>query len=120
VAAGRLGNSPRKHGRIALAVAGARLEDGETVEAVVVGRFEGNHAALVLTDRSLLLADERQWRPHHERFTLDAGLQVQGWQDDRTASLTLLVGGRQVVVDGIADRPIAVELAQRIRARTGG
>ena len=83
------------------------------------GVAEGNHATLVLTDRSLLLADERQWRPHHERFTLDGGLQVQGWQDDRTASLTLLTGGRQLVVDGIADRPLAVELAQRIRARTG-
>ena len=45
---------------------------------------------------------------------------VQGWQDDRTASLTLLHAGRQVVVERIIDRPLAVEMAQRIRARTGG
>jgi hypothetical protein len=119
VAAGRLGGSSRKHARIALAVAGAVLEADEVVEAVVAGRLDGNVAVVVLTDRALVLADERQWRPVVERFALDAGLQVQGWQDDRTASLTLLHGGRQLVVDRIADRPLAVEMAQRIRARTG-
>ena len=116
---GRLGGSSRKHARIALAVAGAVLEADEVVEAVVAGRLDGNVAVVVLTDRALVLADERQWRPVVERFALDAGLQVQGWQDDRTASLTLLHGGRQLVVDRIADRPLAVEMAQRIRARTG-
>ena len=95
------------------------LEADEVVEAVVAGRLDGNVAVVVLTDRALVLADERQWRPVVERFALDAGLQVQGWQDDRTASLTLLHGGRQLVVDRIADRPLAVEMAQRIRARTG-
>ena len=47
------------------------------------------------------------------------GLAACNKQDDRTASLTLLHGGRQLVVDRIADRPLAVEMAQRIRARTG-
>ena len=93
--------------------------DGEVVEALVVGRVEGNEAAMVLTDRALYLTDERQWRPYHERFTVDSSLQVQGWQDDRTASLTLVLPDRQVVIDQIADRPLAVELAQRIRARAG-
>jgi hypothetical protein len=119
IAAQRLGGSPRKHARIALAVAGAVLEPSEVVEAVVAGRLDDHPAVLVLTDRALVLADERQWRPVVERFALDARLQVQGWQDDRTASLTLLHGGRELVVDRITDRPLAVELAQRIRARTG-
>lgn len=95
------------------------LQDGETVEAVVVGKLEGHAAALVLTDRDLLLTDDRTWKPITERFPIDGGLQVQGWQDERTASLTLVVGGRQLVVDQIPDRPLAVEMAQRIRYRTG-
>ena len=69
------------------------LEDGEVVEAVVAGKLEGNAAVLVLTDRALLLADDRQWRPFTQRMTVDADLQVQGWQDDRTASLTLVARG---------------------------
>lgn len=90
------------------------------VEAVVAGKYEGNSAVLVLTDKALVLADDRMWRPVNERFKLDSGLQVQGWQDDRTASLTLVSGGRQLVVDQIADRPLAVEMAQRVRYRVGG
>jgi hypothetical protein len=120
VAAGRLGNSPRKQARTALAVVGAQLEEGEVVEAVVAGKFEGNPAVLVLTDRALRLADDRQWKPRTERFALDSGVQVQGWQDDRTASLTLVSAAGQLVLDQIGDRPLAVEMAQRIRARTGG
>lgn len=95
------------------------LEDGEVVEAVVAGRLDGHPAVLVLTSGALLLADERQWRPTVERFELAPGLAVQGWQDDKTASLTLVIGSRQVVVDRIADRALAVEMAQRIRTRVG-
>jgi hypothetical protein len=119
-AASRVGNTPRKHARVAFAVAGAVLEPDEVVESVVVGKLDANVAVLVLTDRALVLADERQWRPVVERFALDSALQVQGWQDDKTASLTLINQGRQIVVDKIADRPLAVEMAQRIRARSGG
>jgi hypothetical protein len=118
-AIGRLGSGARKTSKVAVAIAGALLDDGEVVEAAVAGRVEGNGAVLVLTDRRLLLVDDRQWRPLVERLVVDAGLQVQGWQDDRTASLTLLTEGRQLVIDQIPDRPIAVELAQRIRYRTG-
>ena len=96
------------------------LEDGEAVEAVVAGKLDGNPAVLVLTDRALRLVDERPWRPVSERFTVGGGLQVQGWQDDRSASLTLVSEGRQLVLDQIADRAMAVEMAQRIRYRAGG
>lgn len=102
-----------------VAVAGALLDEGEVVDSVVAGKVEGNAAVLVLTDRKLLLVDERQWRPLVERIAVDGGLQVQGWQDDRSASLTLVFAGRQLVIDQIADRPLAVEMAQRIRYRTG-
>lgn len=118
-AVGRLGSSARKAAKVTAAVAGALLEDGETVEACIGGKLEGNNALLVLTDRRLLLVDDRQWKPVAERIALESALQVQGWQDDRTASLTLVNGGHQLVVDQIPDRPLAVEMAQRIRYRTG-
>lgn len=118
-AVARLGSSARKATKVAVAIAGAMLQDGENVEAVVGGKLEGNGAVLVLTDRSLLLIDDRQWKPVTERINVDPSLQVQGWQDDRTASLTLVSGGHQLVLDQIADRPLAVEMAQRIRYRTG-
>jgi hypothetical protein len=119
-AIGRVGSSGRKAARSAFAVAGAALEVDEVVEAAVVGKLQGNPAVVVLTDRALVVADDRQWRPVVERLALDGGLQVQGWQDDRTASLTLVTGQGQLVVDQILDRPLAVEMAQRVRARTGG
>jgi hypothetical protein len=116
---GRLGSAARKTTKVAAVVAGAVIEDGATVEAVVGGRFEGNGAVVVLTDRSLLLVDEREWKPTVERLPLDASLQVQGWQDDRTASLTFVFAGRTLVLDQIPDRELAVEMAGRIRYRTG-
>lgn len=85
----------------------------------MAGRVEGNHAVAVLTDQALVLADERQWKPMLERFELTPQFQVQGWQDDRTASLTFVVDGRQLVLDQIGDRALAVEMAQRIRYRIG-
>ena len=120
VAAGRLGNGPRKQARAAFAVAGAVLEPGERVEALVAGKFEGNPALVVLTDRGLLLVDDRPWKPTVDRMDVDGTLQVQGMQDNRTASLALHRNGRQQVVDQIADRALAVEMAQRIRHRSGG
>jgi hypothetical protein len=115
-----VGASGRKAAKVALAVAGAVLEDGEIVEAAVVGKLQGNAAVVVLTDRALVVADDRQWRPVVERLALDGTLQIQGWQDERTASLTLVTAHGQLVVDQILDRPLAVEMAQRVRARTGG
>ncbi len=119
IAFDRLSGGAKKSAKVAIAVAGAALDEGELVDSVVAGKVEGNGAVLVLTDRKLLLVDDRAWRPLVERIAVDPGLQVQGWQDDRSASLTLVFAGRQLVIDQIADRPQAVEMAQRIRYRTG-
>lgn len=118
VAASRLGNRPRKDARAAFAVAGVILEDGEQVEAVVAGKFEGNPALFVLTDRGLVLVDDRPWKPLVERIDLHPGLQVHGMAD-RTATLTLYDSTKQWVLDQIGDAPLAVEMAQRLRYRTG-
>ena len=81
--------------------------------------MSGHPAVVVITDRCVLVADEREWKPQVLRLSLDAELRVQGWQDDRTASLTFGIGAQELVVDQIVDRPLAVEMAQRIRYRTG-
>jgi hypothetical protein len=119
VAASRLDKGPLKKARAAFAVAGAILEDGEQVEAVVAGQFEGNPALLVLTDRNLVVVDDRPWKPLVVRVDVDGSLQVQGMQDNRTATLTVLAAGRQFVIEQIAAKELAVEMAQRIRYRAG-
>ncbi len=117
-AVSRLGNSGRKSAKASLLVAGALLDEGETVECAVAGRFEGEPGAAVLTDRRVLLVNERAWSPSVTILPVDKGLAVQGWQDDRTASLTFSADGRQLVIEQIGDRQLAVEVAGRIRART--
>ncbi len=119
MAFGRLGSGARKTAKVAVVVAGALLGQGEVVEAVVGGRYEGHGSVLVLTDRGLWLVDDREWRPFVEQIAVTPQLEVQGWQDDRTASLTLVLHGRSLVLDQIPDRELAVELAGRIRYRTG-
>src|SRR5690606_30885451 len=108
-----------KKARSAFAVAGAILDDGEQVEAVVSGQFEGHPALLLLTDRNLVVVDDRPWRPTVVRLDVDGSLHVQGMQDNRTATLTVHAGGRQFVIDQIAAKELAVEMAQRIRHRSG-
>jgi hypothetical protein len=120
LAFGRLSSGARKTSKVAIVVAGALIGEGETVEAVVGGRLEGHGSVLVLTDRSLLLVDDREWRPFSEAIPVGPQLEVQGWQDDRTASLTLVFNGRSLVLDQIPDRELAVEMANRIRYRVGG
>ena len=100
-------------------VAGALLDEGETVEAVVGGKFEGHGAVVVLTDRTLRLVDDREWRPVAEQIPVGPQLEVQGWQDDRSASLTFVFDGRSLVLDQIPDRELAVEMAGRVRYRAG-
>ena len=42
---------------------------------------------------------------------------VQGWQDDRTASLIFVTEGQSVTFSFIIDRPLAQEMAQLVRNR---
>ena len=43
---------------------------------------------------------------------------MQGWQDDRTASLIFVSEGQSITLSLIADRPLAQELAHRLRAES--
>jgi len=116
----RLSAGARRAALAPLAVVAALMEPGEVAEAVVQGEHQTRPAVVVLTDRRLVVANDRRWAPDIRTFGLDARLVVHGWQDDRRATLVFVVDGEGVVVDAISDRPLARDLAQRVRARCGG
>jgi hypothetical protein len=64
--------------------------------------------------------NDREFKPDTIEFTADAECTVQGWQDDRSAALLVQSGGQSAQIERITDRPLAIELAQRLRARAAG
>ena len=117
LAVGRLGSAAKRHGKVAFAVASALLLDGEVVEALVQGNFEGQPGVAVLTQGRVLLVNEAQWKAASAPVEIGPTLTVQGWQDDKVASLIFESGGRQVTIDAIGDRALAQEMAGRVRAK---
>jgi hypothetical protein len=116
-AVSRLSPNAQRAGRVAAAILTAMLHDDEQVEALVQGRYQ-NHAAVgVLTNERILLVNDHEWRPDRREIPIAPDLTVQGWQDDRTASLVFVTEGQSVTIEMITDRPLAQEMAHRIRAR---
>jgi len=118
----RLGMGARRAGKVAFGIASALVEEGEAVECVVQGRFLDADGAMVLTNKRLLFVNDKQWRPDVHIMAITSAVTVQGWQDDRTAALVVLdastgTGAAPVTFDRIPDRPLAQEMAGRIRAR---
>lgn len=118
MAVARLSNSARKAGRAALAVASVLLEAGELVECVVQGKVNDLDGVAVLTDRRILVLNDRQWQPDQISFAYDAALGVQGIAEGGSATLTLQRDGVMARIVRIGDVPLAQEAAQRIRARS--
>lgn len=119
-AVARLGGGSRKSGHAAFMVVLRSLEPGERVVMVVQCRFRGAPGAAALTDRRLLVVNAREWEPDVVPVGLEPGLTVQGWQDERHAAMKLRRDGHDLVIDRIADRAIAQEIAAAIRSRAGG
>jgi hypothetical protein len=119
-AAARLSAGARRNANAALAVVAALLEDGEQAEAVVQGEYQHRPGVAVLTDRRLIVANDRRWAPDVRSLECDERLVVHGWQDDRRATLVFVVGNVGIVLSSISDRPLARDLAGRVRSRTGG
>ena len=117
VAAARLGGPSKRAATVALTVASALLDEGELAEAVVQGQFAGHPGVAVLTHRRVLLVNDASLAATVEAVPLGAGLTVQGWQDDQVASLTFQDGDRQVTIDTIVDRPLAQDMAGKVRAK---
>ena len=119
MAAARLGGGARRAGKVALAVLASVLDEGDVVAVVVQGRFRGVPGVAALVEGRVVLANDRQWKPDVVELAVDSDLVVQGWQDERTASLTFLSGDRHEVVERIGDRGLAIEFAQRVRHAQG-
>ncbi len=115
----RLTSGSRKTGRAAALVAADRLEAGESVFAAAVGRFQGADAVVAITDRRLLVANDRAWAADVVLVGLGPGLAVQGWADGHNAVLRFERDGKELVVDRIADAEIAREIAGTVRERSG-
>ncbi len=120
VAVRRLGSSARRQGRASMLLAAAQLEDGEQVVHVVQGILDGAQATVVLTDRRVVITDDREWKPRLEVLELSADLAVYGLQDGRNASLQFHGPGLALSVGRIADVVPAQELASALRARIAG
>ena len=113
----RLSAAALRTGRVSLGILSVMLDEDETVESVVGGRYQNQAAVAALTSRRLLLVNEHEWVPDIRVVEITADLEVQGWQDDRTASLIFVTEGQSVTFSFIIDRPLAQELAQLVRAR---
>lgn len=93
------------------------MEEGETIEALVVGRFRGEDGACVVTGNRVILANDREWKPDVHSIAIEAGLAVQGWQDDKSASLVFQHSGPAATIDQIGEREMAQKLAVVLRAK---
>ena len=113
----RLGSSARRGGKVAFAVLGASLDPDDVVEIVIQGKLRGVPGVGALVGSKVIFVNERVWKPDVLVLQLSATVQVQGWQDERTATVMVADGDRQEVVERIPDRLIAVEFAQRVRDR---
>ena len=120
VALGRLGGGARRASKAAAAALGVALAQGEVVEAVVAGQLYGANALGALTNQRFVVVNDREFKPDVIALAVDAGCVVQGWQDDRNAALLVQSGGQSAQIERIADRPMAVEMAHRLRARAAG
>ena len=116
----RMSAGARRAGKLALAVLSAVLDEGDVVAVVVQGRLRGHAAVAALVEGRVVLVNDRHWKPEVVVLPVDAELTVHGWQDERTASLTFVVGDRHEVIERIGDRALAIELAQRVRHAQGG
>ncbi len=113
----RMSAGSLRTGRVALGILTALLDEGELVESLVQGVYQNQVGVGVVTDRRVLLVNEHEWVPNIRSIPITEELVVQGWQDDRTASLIFVTEDQSIVFSGIADRPLAQEMAHRVRAR---
>lgn len=114
---GRLGNAARRSGKLAFVVAAALLDESERVDVVVQGRYLGSPGAILVTSTRVLVVNDAQWKPAVRSIPLVAGVTVQGWQDERVATILIRYDEEDTTVDRIPDRLIARELANKIRSR---
>jgi hypothetical protein len=116
-ASARMGNGGRRIAKVSSLILAAVLEPEDVVEILVSGKHRGLNAVVALAGSKVLLVNEHEWKPDVLVMPVNGALQVQGWQDDRFATLLFQDGERQEVLERIPDRLLAIEFAQRVRDR---
>jgi hypothetical protein len=116
-AAFRLGGGGRRLAKVPALILAAVLEPDDVAEILVAGRLRGLNGVAALAGSKVVLVNDREWKPDVLVIPVGNGLQVQGWQDDRFATLLFQDGERHEVLERIPDRLLAIELAQRVRDR---
>jgi hypothetical protein len=116
-AVARMSAAARRAGAVSLGILSTVLMDGEVVDVVVQGTYQHQPAVVALTDRRVVVVNQRRWRPDVRSIQLTRDLVVQGWQDERQATLVFAAEGRSVAVGAVEDRPLARDLARQVRER---
>ncbi|MDQ2679099.1 MAG: hypothetical protein M3Y51_10175 [Actinomycetota bacterium] len=114
-AVGRLSVHDQERAAVAIAVCGALLEPDELVAVVVTGQMLGRPAAVAVTDRRVIIANDRRWQPLVDVYRIDSKLVVRGRHDRQVAALSFADMTRLSMIDGITEVELAIELAERIR-----
>jgi len=120
LAASRLSKGHAKAAKTALGIASVLLEDGEVVECVVAGKVNELDGLVCLTNRRLLVMNDRQWLPDQLSLPVDAAMTVRGEAAGTTATITIQREAHAAVLTKVSDVQLAQELAQRIRGRAAG
>jgi hypothetical protein len=110
-----LGIFSKRSARLPFAVIATVLHEGEVVEALVQGRFRGHDGGAVVTASRVVLANDREWKPDVVSIPLVPGVTVQGWQDERAASLVFTHEGGVDTIDQIGERELAKRVATVVR-----
>src|SRR5262249_36380089 len=92
----RLSAAALRTGRIAPGILTMVLDADEKIESLVGGRYQNEAGVAALTSKRLVLVNEHEWVPDVRIVELAPDLVVQGWQDDRTASLIFITEGQSV------------------------
>lgn len=94
-----------------------RLVDGETVRYAVGGRFRAKDGVVMLTNRRLIVANDREWDPEVVVIDdLDA-VQIEHWVERRAAILRITADGKAHVVDRINDLEVVETLVESVQNR---
>ena len=114
-AVARIAVADQERAAVAIAVCGALLEPDELVAGVVTGQMLGRPAAVAVTDRRVIIANDRRWQPLVDVYRIDSKLIVRGRHDRQVAALSFADMTRLSMIDGITEVELAIELAERIR-----
>jgi hypothetical protein len=114
---GRLSNSSKKSSKVVLGILSVLLEPGELVECLVAGKVHDLDGLLVLTDRRLLVLNDRQFQPDQLSIPVDGAITVRGEAAGSTATITVQREQAYAQLTRVSDVQLAQELAQRIRGR---